>query len=241
MKNAIILGIASLAFISFTSCKKMIGIKGNGTIVTEERTVVDFEEISVECEATVYLTQGSEFEVKVVTDENVMSYVETERDGNELEIKMKRNVNLRGDTEVKVYVTMPTLNGVNISGSANVYGQETWTSNNLNINISGSGDVDFGSVFLNSLDINISGSGNVDMISVDTMETENIKISGSGDVQLLQIPAFDSKIKISGSGNANVYAISTLDTDISGSGDIRYKGNPIISTDISGSGDVNPY
>ena len=230
-----------LGLLTFSACNKERNIKGNGTIISEERTVTEFDRIEVSGSADVFISNGSDYSVIVETDSNILPLIETEVHGAELEIGIKKNTSIRKTSGIKVYVTTPTLNGVEVSGSGNISSDDSFTSSSFDIDVSGSGDLDFQDIITDYLIVDISGSGDVDVASSENTENHKIDISGSGDVNLLNMPTTHSNIKISGSGSGIVNVSNSLHVKISGSGDIRYAGTPTITTDITGSGDVNPY
>ena len=107
--------------------------------------------------------------------------------------------------------------------------------NNLNLEITGSGDID---LLINSenTDISISGSGNI-YLEGGTID-QTISVSGSGNYDAFKFFSKKSEIDISESGDCNVYAQDNLFVTISGSGNVYYKGNPSVNSMITGSGKV---
>ena len=233
----------AIVLITAVSCKKggLFCYKSDGTSVSELRDHQDFSEIHLSMAATVYVTQSTEYSVEVVAAENLLPIIETEQKGDKLEIDLKRGKCLKGSSDVKVYISTPNIEELNISGSGSIYVDNYLSTQSLKINISGSGDVDIDSLSNERLEINISGSGEVEMTSLDTAQTQEIDISGSGSISALYAPALQSDIHISGSGGCDVHVIESLDANISGSGDVRYLGNPNVTSNISGSGSVSPY
>ena len=229
--------------VTTASCKKggVFCYKGDGNIVTEVRSHTDFSKISIEMGADLYIEQGETYEVKVEASENIQEIIETKVVGSTLEIDLKKGKCLKNSYEVKVYVVMPELDDISISGSGDVSIDDLFVGNRLDVSISGSGNLDFDQLDYNELDVSISGSGDLFLNSVDTLVSESINISGSGEIHSYDLPAKHVEIKVSGSGDCEVHAVETLDISISGSGDVSYKGNPIIDQSISGSGSVKPW
>ena len=230
-----------IGLIAFISCNKEKNVKGNGVIVSENRTLEGFDKIELSGSADVFISQGSDYLVRVETDENILPLVETKVQGSELEIGLKKNTSIRKTSGINVYVTMPSLLSVEVSGAGNISSNDTFTSGSFDIEVSGSGDLYFQNIITNDFTLDISGSGDVEVSSAETTSTQDIRISGSGDLNLVDMPTTDSKVKISGSGNAKLNVINSLDVEISGSGDVRYMGYPTVNTDITGSGDVRPF
>lgn len=241
MKSTIL--FTGILFVAFSSCEKngLICYNGNGNVITEHRTTGHFDGIDLRICADVQVEQSSTFSVSVTTSENLMSVIRTEVQGTTLCIDTKNNKCINGNDDITIYVTMPELVMLDISGSGDIVSKNNFNAPNLDINISGSGNIIMDSLQTTNYDMNISGSGNIKLAGTQIASSQKIKISGSGDINTLNLPTNDCEIKISGSGKAQVWAINKLVTDISGSGDIIYKGNPIVTSSTSGSGDVRPY
>ena len=161
-------------------------------------------------------------------------------------------------SRVEYIITLPRLEGVKISGSADVFTEGKLTNlTDLDLEVSGSADFDMNLGEVEQLDMKISGSGTFNM-NVDTAQQITSKISGSGtfnmngfanvvDINISgggTIENFDlitntCNIGINGNGNCEVHVLNELNVNFSGGGKVCYKGNPVINTDISGSGKVN--
>jgi hypothetical protein len=239
MKNLI---LAAVVLSVATGCEKngVFCYNGNGNIITEQRQIDSFDEIELSMDADVHLTQSSSYSVSVTASENLMNVIKTEVHGSTLCIETKSNKCIH-DGDIDVYVTMPDLSKIKLSGSGNINCATPFNTNNLELTISGSGNINMDSLSAVNCFMNISGSGNMQLNGASSGQHQEIKISGSGNVNTLNHSFNSVDVSISGSGSASVWAVSDLKTNISGSGDVIYKGNPIITSSNSGSGSVRPY
>lgn len=224
--------------ILFSSCRFMGGkrVRGNGSIKTEERNINDFKGVKTAGSFDVFVTTGDTYAVKVEADDNLLQYIETEVDGNNLHIKEADGFNLDPSKGVKIYVTAPVFNKFSTAGSGNISGSNQVISDDrLNIDVAGSGNINL-NVKASDIDASIAGSGNIALSG----ETGSIKgsIAGSGDIRAKDLIAHKADVHIAGSGNAEVNADEELSANIAGSGDVRYAGKPKTSTRIAGSGSV---
>lgn len=221
----------------FTSCEKHIfnSIKGKGATVTETRNLTGFNKISLDIDADVTYTQDSVYFVEISAQQNVLDVITTEISAGELEIEFSKWV--RKHSNIEIIIHSPDLREVDLDGSGNFESTGMLTTTDLELEVSGSGNIVLYGVTATELDADISGSGNI-YISSGVVTNEDAKISGSGNIEADDLKANNSKAKISGSGSISVWVLDQLDATISGSGDIKYKGNPITNTTISGSGSV---
>ncbi len=208
-------------------------VEGNGDTITEALLLDDFTKIKLKISADVYLTQGDVQEVLVEGQQNIIHELDLDVNGETWEIEFD---NCTKDYDnLKIYITLPEIKELNISGSGMIYGENDLAVGDLRLRISGSGDIDLLGV-AEDIDAKISGSGKIKLEgSADRLD---LAISGSGDYRGFNMIIDRVDIKISGSGDVEVKANETLDVDISGSGDVYYRGDPDLSIDISGSGEV---
>ena len=208
-------------------------VNGSRTIISEEREVPVFNQISLKGSGKVILTRGENQNVRVNTDDNIMPHIQTEVKNGKLLISHERN-NLR-PTVLKFHITVANLEGVSISGSGDINGNDEFNSDSFYADIAGSGDIAI-KVSADRLESNISGSGSIHLSgSANSYDTT---ITGSGDVDAFELRARDSSVVITGSGNCRISVSDTLRAKITGSGDVLYKGQPQISQSITGSGKV---
>ncbi len=223
--------------VSFTSCKKHLfnSIKGKGNTVTETRNLSGFNKIDLSIDADVHYVQDSVYFVELSAQQNVLNVITTDIDAGKLKIEFKRWV--LKHTKITIVIHSPELREVDLSGSGNFESPSDIVTSSLELNVSGSGDIDLAAVHADELKVKISGSGDIS-VSGGAATNQQATISGSGDIDMDDLAANNSDAKISGSGSISVWAVNQLKATISGSGNIRYKGNPVVNTNISGSGSV---
>lgn len=220
--------------LAFMSCRNYHAIEGNHNVEQEVRNIQNFSKVHSSDEFEVYITESSVYEVTVEAEENLIPYIETEKDGDELKIEVKRNRRLDNNYPIKVFVSAPHFSEIHLSGSGTIT-TDSLHSNYIDYEISGSGKI-YSIIDANKIDVKISGSGRFDL-SGDVSEADVI-ISGSGKFSAYECYMDTCFCDISGSGKMYINVSDYLDVRISGSGSVYYKGNPIIRTSISGSGHI---
>lgn len=217
-------------------------IKGNGKTVSIERSVGEYDAIAVAGWFDVILVDGSEGELKLKGEENLLEYIITEVKDGKLVIKTKKGVNLKpSNWNSGIYVTVPveSIEMVSLSGSGDIVGETTLKSDKFKTSLSGSGDVTL-DIEATSIDASMSGSGDIDLTG--NARDLDVSISGSGDIKAYALKAENVYAQVSGSADIKVTATESIKARVSGSGDISYKGNPKkIDTKTSGSGDISSY
>jgi hypothetical protein len=229
------LSLILLPFILICGCywEMPESVSGNGDVVTEERDVPSFNGISVSTGIDVFITQGNEEHVKVVTDENLLEVVKTEvKDGI---LKIYTSKNIRRAASKKVYVDYVNLNKIKVSSAGDLKGENTLNTDELEIKISSSGDLKL-DVIAQKINIDISSSGDANLSG----KTDYLKadLSSAGDLNAFDLEAKVGDISVSSAGDANVFITEEASFKSSSAGDIVYKGDPSIkniTTSSSGS------
>jgi hypothetical protein len=188
----------------------------------ETRKVDSFTKISFRFGGKLYLTQGSPQKVEVEGPKDLLEELETEVDNGKLIIGREGKWfewNSNNNERVNVYITVPNIEGLSVSGSGDLVGQNTINAENLDLNVSGSG----------SLFLDVEAKGDVEA-----------DVSGSGDIELKgKCRRFDSDVSGSGKVDLALAIAERADFGVSGSGKIYAKGSaPVIEAAISGSGKV---
>ncbi len=226
----------------------------------ETRNLGAFTKISYRVPGTLYLKQGSPQKVELEGPSDVLREIETEVDGNRLVIGKEgrwMNWNWGEKDNIKVYITVPTIEGLSVSGSGNLIASEKITVENLNLNVSGSGSLQLEFVASGNVEADVSGSGDMDIkgsctnYDSDVSGSGRVKlnatikgmadfgISGSGKIQA-EGSAKEVKAGISGSGKVLAANLSTdkCAVRISGSGDVEINVKEDLDASITGSGNI---
>ena len=226
MKNfKLLLTLALLAAFSFSYAQK------------ETRNTESFDEISLGVHADLYLTIGSKQSVVIEGEDDDIDNIETEVENGRLRIRSKKSWNWNwGGDKVEIYITVPEVNGIYVSGSGSVHGESVIKSDDFDMSISGSGDINI-EIDANSASLKISGSGHAEL-SGNAGEL-NIRISGSGSIEAYDLESNEVEASISGSGSARVNVSESIEASIAGSGSIYYTGDPDnVNSSTAGSGRV---
>jgi hypothetical protein len=204
---------------------------------TNERNLSNFQKISFNISGNLYLTQGDAYVVKLEGKEADLAEIITKVENNTLLIKSKSGWKQLGD--IKIYVTMPVIEGADLAGSGNIYATQAIKAESITLSVSGSGNITFENLVSANTHASIAGSGNI-QLKGKSAESLDIDISGSGNVSAENFETKNTGVNISGSGSARVYATENLKTDIVGSGSVFYKGRPLINANSVGSGSTRP-
>lgn len=236
MKTITPILITFLLLITTTSFAQKKKIKGNRDIITTTRTVSDFDQIAVSGSFNITLVKGKTRNITIEASSNLMKAIVTDVDNGMLKIKFKNGWNIQTYKKVNITVTFEELSDISTSGSGSITSTDEIIANNLNLKMSGSGNMKL-KLFTDNLTTAISGSGSLKLNGETNVIT--CSISGSGNLIAPNLKATITNAKVAGSGNVKIQALEEIHAKVSGSGNILYSGDPtIIKANSSGSGSI---
>lgn len=237
MRN-FITAIAALLAVSLISCKRNVVI-GKGQSETESRNVSTFSRVHVSAKIKTIIHVDSTAKPSVSLDgyENVLSHIVTEVKDNTLHIRNKERVWLRSKKDIVATVTVPSLSYIGLTGAGDIHVDGYVNADNVEVDISGAGNVVIDHLNTQKLDAGLSGIGDLDIRNGNATHAY-MRISGAGEIDADNVVCHTATVKVSGVGDVSVNVSERLDAKISGAGDIKYKGHPSITKHVSGVGDI---
>jgi hypothetical protein len=231
MKSRILMSVFIVAM-TLTS-----GFTRGQAVEKETRNLSGFTRISFGTSGDLFINIGSEFKVVLEGNKSLLEDIETEISGGKLTIK-KDNWHSHSNEKVTIYITMPELEGLGVSGSGKAEIRDAIKSDKLSLAVSGSGKILAGDLSIKDLEVSISGSGNVVVAGSGDSDNADISISGSGNYTGESFRIKNADFSISGSGGGLCNVTDNLSASVSGSGNVTYIGSPKIDARVSGSGRV---
>lgn len=222
----------------------LVAVLGIGTCFagnnekTQTRKVDGYNAIKVSTGIDLYLTMGTEEEVKIIADDEIIDDIKTEVKDGTLHIYMKQNnwFNWGGNKTRKAYVTINELIKLQASSGSDVKTENTLKGESLEVKASSGSDVTL-DVYYKNLSVDTS-SGSDAKLSGKT-KTFTAEASSGSDIKAHNLEAKICKLKASSGSDITVTVTDELYAKASSGADIRYSGNPgTRDTDESSGGDV---
>lgn len=234
MKSWFVLFVIAILVAPLAQANPFWGIKGNGHVVKQERSVKSFNAISVGGAFEVFLTQGDSESLVVEADENLLEVIETKISHETLYIRTKENI--KNSTQLNLYITIRTLEMLDLSGAVELSSENRISGERLEVESSGASEIEL-DLKLERLSMDISGASEIDLYG--KAEKVDLDLSGASELDAYDFFVVDMNLDVSGAGEARVNVSGALDAEVSGAASIRYKGSPsLINTDVSGAGSI---
>jgi len=234
-----------LAFATLMVLDAGTSVMAGNEKVTERRDVTGFERILLQGSPKIKYTQGSQFRVEVRAPQSLVKNVITRVEGKRLIVSLKNTKWVfrlgQSDDDVVVYVTSPDLTGVELQGSGDFECKNHLDTDNLDVVLKGSGDIEFSDVICDKLKTSVVGSGDLEIGKVVALQSD-IELVGSGDVKVKQQQVKQTQVELKGSGDIklNLQKCGIVNCRLLGSGDITLQGDVLkLNSTRRGSGDIN--
>ena len=189
------------------------GIRGNGHIVTDQRSIGNFNELDT----------GGMFEIdwrggppslSITTDKNLLEYIDSEVSDNRLRLRTQGH--FWPTHGVKVTVSSPARNGAKLSGAVDLTAKQL-TGAKFYFQSTGAAKV--------RLD------GAADELLAD--------MTGASELDANDLHTKRAEISTTGAADADVNVSDSLKVSITGAGKVTYSGNPpAIEKHITGAGSI---
>ncbi len=189
---------------------------------TQDRRVESFDKISSYTSFDVVLKKGNTHTVTIEAQNIDPDKILTDVKDGTLKVTMEEGE--YKDVKATLYITYSKLEAISLFGSGNIDCESSISTDNLSINLQGSGDISLKSIQTAEVSASIKGSG--DIYLAGNTEKVTLSVKGSGDIEAADLEATDANVRIQGSGDVELHALNALSASIMGSGDVRYKGEP---------------
>lgn len=209
--------------------------QGSGNVVKETRPVSGFDRVSLSGIGDVVLTQGDEESLEIEAEDNVIANIKTEVRDRTLYISYERK-SLLPTKPIRFLLSMREVRGLESLGVSNLRSDRIDTDQ-LDITISGTGNIDILRLTADRVSTIISGAGNFE--AEGTVDDQKVTLSGAGNYNGEDLQSSSGTVTITGLGKVTIWATEELDVTISGTGGVDYYGSPNIRENISGIGNLN--
>ena len=206
-------------------------------MTTETRQTGNFTGLDVSSAIEVEYTQSPNTSVKIEAEASVMSKIITEVKSGVLHLYTQEIRNLK--TDIKIYVTGPTLTFLDVSGAAEFKAKDKINISSLKLSVSGAGYVKM-PVEGGDIDADISGAG--DAALKGNIAKLKAEVSGASNLRAAALKCDKVNIEVSGAADATINVTSELKADVSGASSLRYVGAPAMKDcESSGASSIKKY
>ncbi len=208
--------------------------KGNGMVVSETREVTEeFSEVSASEGLSVYVTNGTGFEITVKADENIIDLIKTDIKNNRLRIHTAENI---GKATKKVFVTLPEVTALKSSSGAYLSTENLIKSDRLEIDTSSGANIN---VEMDVSEVDIDASSGANLTLYGNAHKVYVDASSGANINAEKLISKVCHADASSGGNLSIYVSGDLTANASSGGNISYSGEALVTKKKSVSGSVH--
>lgn len=237
MRLALLIAAAALPMAAChgTSAEDGPSIAGTGTGNARTYPVKDFTKIEAAGADEVDVRVGTGFSVRAEGPEDELEKLRITREGEALGIGRKRGFGIGGSKALKIFVTMPSIRGVEIAGAGRV-AIDRVEGQSFSGESAGAGKLEIGALDTENASFSTAGSG--DMTLAGTTRSLSVDIAGAGSIRAQRLVASEAKVSIAGAGNVTATVNGPAKVEIMGSGNVDLGAGARCTVDKMGSGEV---
>ncbi|MCL5129694.1 head GIN domain-containing protein [Algibacter sp. L4_22] len=198
------------------------GVKGNGNLQTETRTVTKpFSTIKATEGLDVYLTQSDNESIIVETDENLQELILTEVEDGVLKIHTKENIGRC--ISKKVTVSFKDISSIIATSGSDVTSTNTLTVEELDLKTTSGSDM---TLNVNSTILSCKATSGSDLNISGKTEKFNAEATSGSDIEAKELITQYSNVKATSGADISVNTEKILVAKATSGGDVKYYGNP---------------
>jgi len=187
----------------------------------------NFSSLNVSGGIKVELIHGSTHGAEVDIIKGDFDDLKIKVEGDELDISWKSKGwgwgGNNGNRKANIKLTYTELDGIDVSAGASVFGEESISGENMEIDASSGASV---KVAINVKDTEVDvSSGATSSISGKTNHLE-VDVSSGASFKGSELEAQDVEVSVSSGASAKVWANKSLEAEASSGGSVKYKGDP---------------
>ena len=218
--------VATLLSLSLFSCNFDInynnGVKGNGNVTTEERSINEsFTAIKATEGLNVYLTQSDIEGVTVEADENLQDIIITEVIDGVLKIHTEENIGR--STSKKVMISFKDISIITSTSGSDVYSTNVINTDELKLKTTSGSDM---KLEVNTLVLDCKSTSGSDLRLSGTTNKLFAEATSGSDIKAGDLIAESSQVKATSGADITVNTSKKLTAKATSGGDIKYYGNP---------------
>lgn len=200
-------------------------IRGSGKLDTREMNAEGFTSLELGYTFEVVITPGKRFRTAVTADDNLFTYIKVVREDANLRIFLDADDKSIQDATLKAAITMPSLEGLNLSGASSVTVKGFKQAGAVKVAVGGASHLK-GDLQADTLDLKAAGASHVMLEGAAKKAT--LFASGASFLRLKDLRIATASVQLSGASHAFLRVKDKLEYNVSGASHLQYRGDPTL-------------
>jgi hypothetical protein len=228
MKTNRLYPFLAILVLLFTSCSiDHVSVSADDTVTYKHVAISDYDSVEIANGFNAYIEfSETEESIEIEANENLQQLIIGRIENNKLTVKVKNNVNVRGDATLNVYIKTKSINNFKVSADAKIILENTLNTSDASIYITAD------SYFAGNLEVeNLELYATADARAELNGHVNDLNANLSADAQLADynLVVEDLKIKMTADCDAFLTISNTIYIDANADCMLSYKGNPTIT------------
>jgi hypothetical protein len=193
-------------------------VQGSGRMAQETRPIKGIARVDLATIGTLYLALGDKEELRVEAEDNLLPYLLTAAEGDELKMKARDDVELKPTQPVRFHLTVKKLNALAASSAGNVEAGPIKAERFLLV-VGSAGNATIKSLKAKDLRVNINSAGG---LTIESGEVEKQAITQNS------------------AGNYNARGLKSQKAQalVNSIGSLSYRGSPVVEEHATSLGTI---
>ncbi|GAA3639933.1 GIN domain-containing protein [Flavivirga jejuensis] len=203
-----------------------ISVNADDYVTYRDVNITDYTSVKIANGFTAYITfSDTEESIKVEANENLHDLVIADKKNNELVIRFKNNIRIKGKETLNVHIITKSIKNFTVTADSQIYLENTLTEDNAKIEITADSFFS-GEVVVDYMELKAAADANADLIgSINILDAD---LSADAKLSGYELQVKDLKMSMTADCNANLTVTKTIDIKAVADCTLRYKGNATI-------------
>ncbi len=204
------------------------GLVGNKQIITQKRSVGQFDRLTVDLAMKVRITTGDATQADVQGESNVLPYVTVEAKNGELTVALSRQVRIRNTGPVTVTIHVSKLSSIRANTASSISSDLPIQAGQLTVALKEASSLT-APLTVQTLKLNLSDASKANLTGTVANDA-NVALDGASRLSAGKLSIVRATIDLNGASNADVHVTGTLAATADGVSTLSYSGNPTVQT-----------
>lgn len=227
MKTNRLYTLLALFTLFLSSCSvDTIRVTNDDLVTYRTVNIADYNAVEIASDFNAYITfSDTEESIEIEANDNLHDYIITRKEDNKLVVRIKNNVNIKGQETLNVYITTKSITDFSVAADSKIVLENALIENNAKIKVSADSFFS-GEVHIDYLELKLSADAKADLYG--NVGILNANLSADANLSDYDLQVEDLKMKMAADCDANITVTNTIDIEATADCTLRYKGDATI-------------
>jgi transcriptional antiterminator Rof (Rho-off) len=228
MKTNRLYTLLALLILLISSCSvDTIDVTNDDLVTYRTVNITDYDAVEIANAFEAYITfSDTEESIEIEANENLHNYIIAKKDNNKLVVRLKNNINVRGQETLKVHITTKSIKDFSVAADSKIILENALIEDNAKIKVSADSYFS-GEVHVDYLEFRASADAKADLYG--SVGLLNANMSADAKLSDYDLHVDDLKMKMSADCDANITVSNTIDIEAIADCTLSFKGNATVT------------